>query len=332
MKTTLETFQRCSPFSTLTTSELERVLNLVELVKFEADELIIRQGSQGDGLYLIKSGSVSVTLRHPGDKLVNVGILREGDEFGEMALLDKGVTRNTVKALEKTCCYFLSANYFDMLRFGDPILGSKVNYAITEQVCQLIQDTNEKILHCLSQNPSYHNSKTLYKNIISARQKVKKYDHELGENTNYLSQIGILRYFSQRELETLIDYFELCEATRKTLIIKKGSVASSCYIPIRGCVRIILDAKDVISMLNVQGPGGLFGEAAFIFNHPHLFSCVAYEDCVLFELKEKAWERLRKDNVYLWYKLFDVICKSLLSEMRFTQMQLVRVESELREL
>jgi len=331
MKDKIEFFQQSTPFLKLTVDEMEPIMNLVEAAKFEADEIIIRQGHKGDGLYLIKSGSVSVTLREPGDKLVNLGILREYDEFGVVNLLERSVTYTTVKALEKTHCYFLSSNYFEMLRFGNPVLGAKVNHAITEKVCQRLRVTNDKILKCLSGDPNSHKSKKWTGKIIAARQKTKKSEDKLGKNINYISQIGFFQHFSRREIETLLTYLNLCEAKQKTLIIRKGEEAFACYIPIRGCARIILDHEDVVSMLNVQGPGGLFGHTAFILKHQRLFSCVAYEDCILFELTQKSWGKLKNDNIYLWYKTFDVICKSLLREMRFSKMQLVRVETELQE-
>jgi CRP-like cAMP-binding protein len=59
------------------------------------DEVVIREGSPSDGLYVVLEGAVDVVKRKDGQDLV-VGHLREGDLFGEMSCLRKAPASATI--------------------------------------------------------------------------------------------------------------------------------------------------------------------------------------------------------------------------------------------
>ena len=78
-------------------------------VTFLADDTIIGEGDKGDALYLIKKGSVSVTKKSQGvDTFLQE--LKEGDFFGELALLDGSVRTATVRAKTTVVTIRLNSN------------------------------------------------------------------------------------------------------------------------------------------------------------------------------------------------------------------------------
>jgi CRP-like cAMP-binding protein len=58
----------------------------------------VRQGEIGDKFYIIVSGTAEVLLNRPGGGRVMVDRRREGEYFGEMALLGDGRRSATVRA------------------------------------------------------------------------------------------------------------------------------------------------------------------------------------------------------------------------------------------
>jgi len=65
---------------------------------FEDGEAIVRQGEDGECMYVIQEGRVQV-FRETGDREIPMAELGEGRFFGEMALFEKNTRSSTVRAL-----------------------------------------------------------------------------------------------------------------------------------------------------------------------------------------------------------------------------------------
>ncbi|WP_022654781.1 cyclic nucleotide-binding domain-containing protein [Aquaspirillum serpens] len=77
----------------------------ITTTNFMAGEVIIRQGEDGDCLYMIQQGRVEVILEHPSTGTQRLAELTQGDYFGEIALLKVVKRTATVRAL--TDCHVL---------------------------------------------------------------------------------------------------------------------------------------------------------------------------------------------------------------------------------
>jgi CRP-like cAMP-binding protein len=74
---------------------------------------IIREGTQPNGLYILLEGEVEVSkIDEGGDKVV-LAYLREGEVFGEIALLEKRLTTATVTAADKSVLLYLDRTRFE---------------------------------------------------------------------------------------------------------------------------------------------------------------------------------------------------------------------------
>jgi len=83
-----ETFQKLPP------ANINALFARFEPVELKSGQVIVRQGDPGDFYYIIKTGTVSVSRKaDPSGKVSMLGQLKEGDGFGEEALLS-GTPRN----------------------------------------------------------------------------------------------------------------------------------------------------------------------------------------------------------------------------------------------
>src|SRR6185503_8232937 len=84
----LELLKRVNAFTRLTNEQLDLLARNVGSQTFDRGEVIFNQGSVGSTLYIIVTGQVRIYTNSEARQELTVTIFRNGDFFGEMALLD----------------------------------------------------------------------------------------------------------------------------------------------------------------------------------------------------------------------------------------------------
>ncbi len=65
---------------------------------FSAGSVIFRQGYPGDHAYIIKSGEVAIIKEHDDGTREQLAILKSGEMFGEIAVMDEVARTATAQA------------------------------------------------------------------------------------------------------------------------------------------------------------------------------------------------------------------------------------------
>src|SRR5262245_53926584 len=86
-------------FDHIDRKHLARLARDFEEVTYPAGQTVVAEGSRGTGFFVIESGTAVVSVH--GEE---VGTLRDGDYFGEIAILDDGPRTATVEALTELRC------------------------------------------------------------------------------------------------------------------------------------------------------------------------------------------------------------------------------------
>jgi CRP-like cAMP-binding protein/Fe-S-cluster-containing hydrogenase component 2 len=81
--------------------DLDHLTKTVTVLRYDKDAVIVQEGDEGDAFYLVRSGFVKILKRRPEKDLV-LAYLREGQYFGEMALLREERRSASVIALTET--------------------------------------------------------------------------------------------------------------------------------------------------------------------------------------------------------------------------------------
>ncbi len=94
---------------------LDRMTPYIHQKSYRKGELIFLEGDHGNEIYFIGNGSVSIYTFDKSKKVI-LAFLREGEYFGEMALMKPGLVRSaTAECLAKTKLYILRRNDFQLL-------------------------------------------------------------------------------------------------------------------------------------------------------------------------------------------------------------------------
>ncbi|MAI62167.1 MAG: hypothetical protein CBB87_06700 [Micavibrio sp. TMED27] len=109
--------------------------------EFEAGQEILKHGQNASCAYMIKSGSVRVFVSE-GSREVELALLKEGQIFGETAILDGGVYGANISAVEDTELLVITPeNLQDILEQSDPFIRE-----LLKMMIERLKSTNEALL------------------------------------------------------------------------------------------------------------------------------------------------------------------------------------------
>ena len=142
-------------FSSLSIEDMDILFTRLKLYIVPSGEIIFEQGALGKKFYIIETGKLEVYRNN-----VKKTILKEGEAFGEMAVLTDATRRATIKTIEKSTLWGIGREEF---RAAIKIINSnffKINqefisnlqifsYLPDEQIIQLTEAT---VQHCYPDN------------------------------------------------------------------------------------------------------------------------------------------------------------------------------------
>lgn len=98
-------------------SELDRkiIFDLCTRRSVRPRTVIVRQGSSGRDMFIVVSGSLKVSVLSGEGKEISFVILREGDYFGELSLIDGRRRSATVTAIESSELWVLGHSEYELL-------------------------------------------------------------------------------------------------------------------------------------------------------------------------------------------------------------------------
>ncbi len=125
-------------FSDLTTSEFIAVALLLVRRVAKVGEVIVREGDPGDSMFIVSTGEVRATILRDGRQMP-VATMRDGDFFGEMAVLSGEPRTATVTAVKSTELLELSREHLSEICARHPEVEAKIRLAYDERVSRSAQ-------------------------------------------------------------------------------------------------------------------------------------------------------------------------------------------------
>lgn len=131
-------------FSQLTDRELRSVGSIVHRRKYSANEQIFSQGDPGLGMYVIEKGEVEIVYCDNGTEKI-LAVLKAGDFFGELSLLDESPRSAT--AVAKTDSSIIGFFKPDLINLLDrsPKAGTKILFKLGEVIGTRLRITDEQL-------------------------------------------------------------------------------------------------------------------------------------------------------------------------------------------
>ena len=116
-------------------------------VKFRLGEEIIRQGSPGAAIYIIRKGTASVQLSGTKER-VTVATLGPDEICGDMAFLERGMsTASVIASDEEVEADVIQASDLRQLFEAFGGLGTRFYYSLAVVLARRLRDTSAELAH-----------------------------------------------------------------------------------------------------------------------------------------------------------------------------------------
>jgi CRP-like cAMP-binding protein len=144
-KSTLEILEQIDLFSGLPHAHLRRVVDIGLEEAYKSGATIFSEGTPGDKFYLVVEGAVRISRIVPGMGEEALAVLRPGNYFGEMSLIDDAPRSATVVCHEKCRLFVVHRKDLEDLLFVDRDLAYELLWNWVRTLSRRLRATNDKM-------------------------------------------------------------------------------------------------------------------------------------------------------------------------------------------
>ena len=298
----------------------KKILAIARRVSYDSAASLVRQGEPSKGAFIIERGTVEARVQLPGGGSLAVAELRDGDMFGEMALVERGVCSASVLARTPVEGWFVGRDDFRaMVASRDPA-ALEMQRAITRVLADKLRALNARVReHPAAEDRPLRDERS---------RRVEK-----EPSFAWRPFLPVLRFFEgfdDYEIEELIRPAGAFELERGGGLFDPGDAADACYVVVRGAVEILSRGRDLERRVALAGPGELVGYLAVLEGKPHAAAARVREKACLLALPAADFLALYHGDSAAAVSLQHAIHASLLRSLARTNTQLTRLISAAR--
>ncbi len=140
----IELLQRMPVFGGIRADILEFLLNLCPIVSVPTNEFFFHESDQADSLFVLEAGKASVLKSWRGSDYL-LRTLKEGDCFGEMAVMDLCPRSASVRAIEDCTAIRISAANLHQIYARDLKQFALIQMNMGREVCRRLRDSENRL-------------------------------------------------------------------------------------------------------------------------------------------------------------------------------------------
>jgi len=128
----VEVLKNVPIFEDLSNREIQNITRIAYQRRYTADEIVIHEGQNAAGMYIVMDGKVEVTRELEDGTLLRLATLADGEFFGDVGLLDSSPRTATVTASSDSRIIGFFRPELLGLMDSNPKLASKVIFKLAQ--------------------------------------------------------------------------------------------------------------------------------------------------------------------------------------------------------
>ena len=288
---------------------------------------LVRQGEASRGCYLIRAGSVEARVALPGGGSLTVAQFSDGEMFGEMALIERGVISATVVAQSNVDAWFVGRDDFRVLVASREIGALEIQRGITRSLADKLRVLNDriKIYPAVEDHPASEPSP-----VADPLAGVPRSHHASFDWRAFLPILPFFEGFDEDEIDEVASLGKVLELPRGAWVFAAGVPAQACYLVVRGALELFTRNGEKERRVAIAGPGELVGFMAVINAAPRANNARVREACCLLEISHTAFLEIYNGASGATASAHHAIHRSLMRSISRTNTQLTRLISHAR--
>jgi CRP-like cAMP-binding protein len=254
-------------------------------VELAPGEVLFRQGTAHDGLYVVDAGEVQVCRQLPGQRELELARLGPGELMGEISLLGGGNHSATVRALGPCTLLFLRWTEFDAYTIvGDPsALG--LRRRIVAIACARLRDAYRG----LATSPRSSQVRR------AGSRGCETQEAPLPATVpplQYLSQLALFVGMEPEFVSLLLSRSRALRVPRGYVVQPEGAEVDVCHVVLNGAVEDVVRQDTSLRRVGFAGPGHACGAVGLLDGEPAPATSVARDRTLLLVIDRDELESL----------------------------------------
>lgn len=298
----------------------EKLLPIARAVSFREGERLVRQGEPSRGAFVIRKGAVEAQVALPGGGVLAVAELGEGDMFGEMALVERGVCSASVVAKTALEGWFIGRDDFRAMVACRDAGALEVQREITRVLAAKLRALNAKVrAHAAAEDRPVRSEPE------PAGERPPSFDWRA-----FVALLPFFEGFDAEETQELLSACRAFELPRHAPLFAAGERAAACFIVVRGAIEIFARNSTYERRIAIAGPGELVGYLAVLEGKPHAAGARVREAACLLEMQAERFLALYNGASAASVSLQHAAHLSMLRALARTNTQLTRLIAHAR--
>lgn len=137
---------------------LEKLLPYIDVLQFDENELIFREGDPADRFYFLKHGKILLEKQISDKISIAIGAVKPGYSFGWSAMLPKASSYTTRTVCAEPCqVYSIRASKIQALMEEDPAMGYRFQLRLLKVVKNRLDHRTAQFVTVLRNHPDIEN-------------------------------------------------------------------------------------------------------------------------------------------------------------------------------
>jgi CRP-like cAMP-binding protein len=200
-------------------------------------------------------------------------------------------------------------------------------WRIAASLCRQLKSINRQISEAFTQgSPSRRREKIAVKDWSMIANPPST--PALGIAPDELGMFPSFEAFSAAELARLVQLMRRWDLPAGTVLFHEGSPGGSCFVVVRGTVKVSTRVRGQQRLLAQLPAGSIFGQVSLIDGEARSATCSIGEDAILAELGREACEQLFDTRSRTALKFLAALNQGLIEALRGADRQLMRLNLE----